>query len=63
MVNSTELRHIVFQMDSVAPPPASPVPVAVATRRARAVAQHMDTSSRRFRLPPDVENQILALCW
>ena len=63
LVNSTELRHIGFQMDSVAPPPASPVPVAMATRRARAVAQHMVTLGCRFRLPPDVGNQILALCW
>ena len=63
LINSTELRHVGFQMDVVDPLPTAPVAPAKATRRARAVAERPSTEGRRFRLPADIENQILALCW
>ena len=62
IVNATELRLSNFAMDPVTPPPVAPRP-GVQTRRARVAAVLPDTSGRKFRLPADVENQILALCW
>ena len=62
LVNSTELRHVGFQMDAADPLPAAPKRRA-ATRRASAEAERASTTGHRFRLPADVENQILALCW
>ena len=63
LLNSTELRLTGFPMDAVDPLPAAPVPVSGRTRRSQAEAQRPSTAGRRFRLPADVENQILALCW
>ena len=63
LLNSTELRLIGFPMDAVHPLPVAPVPLSARTRRARAEAEHPSTVGRRFRLPADVENQILALNW
>ena len=62
VVNSTELRDVGFQMDAVDPPPA-PVQVVRRTRSASAVPAHTATTGRRFRVPADVENRHLALCW
>lgn len=61
LVNSTELRHANFQMDVVNPLPFSPV--SRRTRGASAIPERASTRGRRFRLPADVENFILALCW
>jgi hypothetical protein len=63
LLNSTELRLVSFPMDAVDPLPAAPVPVSARTRRSRAEAERPSTDGRRFRLPADVENQILALNW
>ena len=63
VVNSTELRDVGFQMDAVDPPAA---PVQVALRRGRsasAAPARATTAGRRFRVPVDVENRHLALCW
>ena len=63
IVNSTELRDVGFQMDAVDPPPT---PVAVPRRRGRSASAQPERSSsagRRFRVPADVENRHLALCW
>ena len=62
MVNSTELRDVGFQMDAVDPPPA-PVQVVRRTRSASAAPARVATTGRRFRVPVDVENRHLALCW
>ena len=63
LLNSTELRHINFPMDAVDPLPTAPVPIASRTRRSSAQAERPSTAGRRFCLPADIENQILALCW
>ena len=63
LLNSTELRHIGFPMDAVDPLPSAPVPTSARTRRSSAEAERPSTDGRRFRLPTDVENQILALNW
>ena len=63
LLNSTELRLITFPMDAVDPLPAAPVPVVGRTRRSSADAERPSTEGRHFRLPADVENQILALNW
>ena len=63
LVNSTELRMVGFQMDAVTPPPRPAAHVAHFTRRARSAPERPDTEGRQFRLPADVENQGLALCW
>jgi|EP00966_Prymnesium_polylepis_P320957 hypothetical protein len=63
LANSTELRHIHFQMDAVTPLPLGATPVARRTRSASAEPERPSTAGRRFVLPADVENQILALCW
>lgn len=64
VVNSTEIRHIDFQMEPCDPPAA---PVVVPLRRGRSAASatpvQPSVEGRRFCLPSDVENQILALCW
>ena len=62
LINSTELRHVNFPMDAAAPLPPAPAPRKSA-RRASAQAERPSTAGRRFILPADVENQILALCW
>ena len=62
LLNSTELRHVNFPMDAAAPLPPAPAPRKSA-RRASAQAERPSTAGRRFILPADVENQILALCW
>jgi hypothetical protein len=62
LINSTELRHVGFQMDAITPLGAG-VPVVQRARRARGQAEHPSTAGRRFQVPADVENQILALCW
>ena len=62
--NATELRLVGFSMDVVhddLPLPAQVV--SSRTRRARSVAQAVSTTGRHFRLPVDIENHILALCW
>eukprot|EP00966_Prymnesium_polylepis_P164493 3802812-Prymnesium_polylepis.1 len=64
--NSTELRHVGFQMDTIIEiggASTGVTPVARRTRHASARPERPSTAGRRFRLPPDVENQILALCW
>lgn len=61
LVNSTELRHVNFQMDAVEPLRFNPI--SKRTRCALAAPERPDTCGRRYRLPSDVENQILALCW
>ena len=63
LLNSTELRLLAFPMDAVDPLPAAPVPISARTRRSSAEAERPSTAGRRFRLPADVENQILALNW
>ena len=63
LVNSTELRMVGFQMESVTPPRCPTAHVAHRTRRARSAPERPETEGRRFRLPADVENQGLALCW
>lgn len=60
LVNSTELRLANFAMDAVNPLPFTPV--SRRTRGAVAAPERPDTRGRRFRLPVEVENQILALC-
>ena len=63
LVNSTELRMVGFQMDPVDPPPTPSAHVSHRTRRASSAPERASTEGRRFRLPADVENQGLALCW
>ena len=63
LLNSTELRHVGFPMDSVDPLPAPPVRISARRRRSQAEAERPSTAGRRFRVPASVENQILALCW
>ena len=62
LVNSTELRHVNFQMDPVIPLPTV-TPTAKRSKSASSEAERPDTTGRQFRIPPDVENQILALNW
>ena len=62
--NATELRLVGFPMEPLnMPPPLQVQLVSSRTRRARSVAQNPSTSGKTFRLPIDIENQILALCW
>ena len=55
--NSTELRHVCFQMDTVIEigVASGVTPVAKRTRRASAQPERPSTGGRRFRLPADVE--------
>jgi hypothetical protein len=62
IVNSTELRLAGFAMDPVIPLAAA-TPVAQRTRGSSAAPERPSTAGRRFVLPADIENQILALCW
>ena len=62
-VNSTELRLAGFAMDAVVPLVAAATPVARRTRGSSGAPERPSTVGRRFCLPADVENQILALCW
>ena len=63
--NSIELRHVGFQMDTVIEigEESGATHVSRRTRRASAQPERPSRAGRRFRLPADVENQILALCW
>ena len=62
LLNATELRHVDFQMDAAVPLPIAPT--GARTRgRARTESERVATTGRRYVLPADVENQILALCW
>ena len=62
--NATELRLVGFPMEPLdMPPPPQVQLVSSRTRRARSVAQNPSTSGKSFRLPVDIENQILAMCW
>ena len=63
IVNSTELRIAGFAMDPVIPLAAAATPVARRTRGSSGAPERPSTAGRRFCLPADVENQILALCW
>jgi hypothetical protein len=63
ILNSTELRMVGFQMDPVTPPANTVVHIAHRTRKASSAPERASTAGRRFRLPADVENQGLALCW
>ena len=58
IINSTELRHVGFQMDAVDPLPTAPVAPAKATRRARAVAERPSTEGRRFRPIAEVKRAL-----
>ena len=62
ILNSTELRLVDFPMDAVDQLQA-PQGLRVTTRRARSMPERPSTAGRNFRLPADVENQILAMCW
>lgn len=63
LVNSTELRMVGFQMDPIDPPPRPTAHVSHRTRGASSAPECASTEGRRFRLPADVENQGLAMCW
>ena len=63
IINSIELRLAGFAMDPVVPLAPLVTPAVTRTRRASGSLEHPSTAGRRFRLPSDVENQILALCW
>lgn len=63
LVNSTELRMVGFQMDPIDPPPTPSAHVSHRTRSAMSAPERASTDGRRFRLPADVENQGLAMCW
>ena len=58
--NATELRLVGFQMDKMDQLRA---PQGLRTRTSRSQVARLSTIGRTFRLPTDVENQILALCW
>ena len=63
LVNSTELRMVGFQMDPVDQPPTPSAHVSHRPRRASSAPERASSEGRRFRLPADVENQGLAMCW
>ena len=61
--NSTELRLVNFQMESIEELRVGPEFISRRTRRASSVRQDAVTAGRTVRLPVDIENQILATCW
>lgn len=63
LVNSTELRMVGFQMDPVDHLPTPSAHISHRTRRASSAPERASSKGRRFRLPADVENQGLAMCW
>ena len=63
LANSTELRMVGFQMDSVDPPVRPTAHVSHRTRGASSAPERASTEGRQFRIPADVENQGLAKCW
>ena len=63
VVNATELRKFNFQMDALDPLPAPRSRLRRACNSAHATPARAETAGRRFRLPAEIENEILALCW
>ena len=65
--NSTELRLVDFPMVPTAVQRPAPTIRRTlpsrSTRRVRSEAVRESTTGKTFRMPVDVENQILALCW
>ena len=63
LANSTELRMVGFQMDPVDQPSTPSAHISHRTRRASSAPERASSEGRRFRLPADIENQGLAMCW
>ena len=62
VLNATELRKINFQMDALHPVPAPRTHFRRSCNSAHATPDRPDAVGRRFRMPAQIENEILALC-